>query len=68
MLTQNTEVEIKDFTTVPVRCLTCDFVHILNNCRMGYHPRLEPFKFLSAHQGVVGNPTEKKKREQKRLV
>ena len=24
MLTQNTEVEIKDFTTVPVRCLTCD--------------------------------------------
>ena len=26
---------------------------------MGYHPRLEPFKFLSAHQRVVGNPTEK---------
>ena len=29
---------------------------------MGYHPRLEPFKFLSAHQGVVGDPTKKKKK------
>ena len=60
MLTQNTEVEIKDFTTVPVRCLTCDFVQIFNNCRMGCHSRLEPFKFLSAHESVVRDPTKTK--------
>ena len=62
MLTQNTEVEIKDFTTVPVRCLTRDFVlSNLNNCRMGCHSRLEPFKFLySAHESVVSDPTKTK--------
>ena len=26
---------------------------------MGYHPRLEAFKSLRAHQWVFGNPTEK---------
>ena len=62
MLTQNTEVEIEDFTTVPVRCLTWDFFsQIFNNCRMGCHSRLEPFKFLySAHESVVRDPTKTK--------
>ena len=36
------------------------FRQIFNNCRMGCHPRLEPFKFLSAHERVVRDPTKKK--------
>ena len=37
------------------------FRQIFNNCRMGCHPRLDPFKFLSAHERVVRDPTEKEK-------
>ena len=35
---------------------------------MGCYPRLEPFKFLSAHESVVRDPTKKKKNTEKRLV
>ena len=42
------------------------FSQIFNNCRMGCHPRLEPFKLISALESVVRDPT--KKNTEKMLV
>ena len=44
------------------------FRQTFNNFRMVCHPRLEPFKFFSAHESVVRDPIKKKKNTEKMLV